>query len=131
MARDAVTSVTLLARAEAQRAAGHGTEAAILYREAADLAAGHADLDNEVAAVLGLARCQEYKLTPGSLPVRLHAAYSRSNEPLSRARLAGALARCWAYGGEPHRARPFADEALDIADGRTIRYCLRTPSMPR
>jgi hypothetical protein len=38
-------------------------------------------------------------------------AYSRSNEPFSDARLAGALARCWAYAGEPHRARPFADEA--------------------
>ena len=30
-------------------------------------------------------------------------------------RLAAALARCWAYANEAARARPFAAEALDLA----------------
>jgi hypothetical protein len=38
VATDAVTSASLLARAEAERAAGHGAEASVLYRQAADLA---------------------------------------------------------------------------------------------
>jgi hypothetical protein len=117
VATDAVTSTWLLARAEAQRAAGQVEGAAESYRQAAELAARDGDLDNQVEAVLGLARYQEYKLTPGSLPVRLHAVYSRTTD-CSRGRLASALARCWAYGAEPHRARPFADEALSIAEGR-------------
>ena len=58
-----------------------------------------------------------YNLTPGLLPVRLHAAYDATTEPAPRARLAAALARCWSYANEPVRARPFALEALDLADG--------------
>ena len=54
--------------------------------------------------------------TPGLLPVRLHAAYEAIDEPAPRARLAAALARCWAYANEPRRARPFAIEALHLAD---------------
>jgi tetratricopeptide (TPR) repeat protein len=118
VATDAVTSASLLARAEAERAAGHGAEASVLYRQAADLAPRNGDLDTQAEAVLGLARCQEYKLTPGSLPVQLHATYSRSTDPVFRARLAAALARCWSYAGEPHRAHPFADEALAMAESQ-------------
>ena len=47
------------------------------FGRAADLAEADGDLDTRVAAVLGLARGQSYNLTPGLLPVRLHAAYER------------------------------------------------------
>jgi hypothetical protein len=116
MATDAVTAASLLARAETQRSAGRGAEAAALYVQAAELATRDADLNAQVEAVLGLARCQPYNVTPGSLPVRLHTAYVAANQTAHRARLASALARCWAYAGEPRRARPFADEALAIVD---------------
>ena len=75
------------------------------------------DLDARVTAVLGLARGQVYNLTPGLLPVRLHAAYDATTEPAPRARLAASLARCWSYANEPVRARPFALEALNLAEG--------------
>ena len=87
------------------------------FGRAADLAEAEGDLDTRVAAVLGLARGQVYNLTPGLLPVRLHAAYDATTSRRPRARLAAALARCWAYANEPVRARPFAIEALDLADG--------------
>ena len=87
------------------------------FGRAADLAEADGDLDARVAAVLGLARGQVYNLTPGLLPVRLHAAYDATTDPAPRARLAAALARCWSYAEEPVRARPFALEALDLADG--------------
>jgi hypothetical protein len=87
------------------------------FGRAADLAEGEGDLATRIAAVLGLARGQQFNLTPGLLPVRLHAAYDATTEPAPRARLAAALARCWSYANEPVRARPFALEALDLADG--------------
>ncbi len=74
------------------------------------------DLETRVAAVLGLSRGQRYNLTPGRLPVHLHAAYEAVSDPGVRARLAAALARCWAYANEPRRATPFAAEALDLAE---------------
>jgi hypothetical protein len=74
------------------------------------------DLETQVTAVLGLARGQRYNLTPGRLPVHLHAAYDAVSEPDVRARLAAALARCWAYANEPRRATPFADEAVAVAE---------------
>jgi hypothetical protein len=124
MATDAARARALLREAEQQRSSGHGAQAAALYGEAPDLAAGDDDLDVQVEAVLGLARCQPYNVTPGSLPVRLHAPYLATADPVQRARLAGALARCWAYAGEPRRARPFADEALAIAEDRQDRVLL-------
>ena len=118
VATDAVTPAALLDQADAARAAGQGARAAALYAAAADQADRDGDLDAQVTAALGLARCQEYNLTPGALPVRLHEPYARTEDPVQRARLAAALARCWAYTGEPRRARPFADEALRIAEQR-------------
>lgn len=118
MATDAVTPAALLEEADAARNAGHGARAAALYAAAADRAGRDGDLDAEVSAVLGLARCQEYNVTPGALPVQLYGPYARAVDPVQRARLAAALARCWAYSGEPRRARPFADEALRIAEAQ-------------
>jgi hypothetical protein len=107
----------LLARAVEAWAGGDREAAMAFFGRAADLAEADGDLDARVAAVLGLARGQEYNLIPGLLPVRLHAAYDASAEPASRARLAAALARCWSYANEPARARPFALEALHLAEG--------------
>jgi hypothetical protein len=115
VATDAVTPAALLSRADTARAGGDGEGAIALYSRAADLGHRDGDLDVETAAVLGLARCQEYNLSPGLLPVRLHGVYSQVRETRQRAALAAALARCWAYAGEPARARPFADEALALA----------------
>src|SRR6185437_3716652 len=42
-------------------------------------------------------------------------AYRAAVAPASRCRLAGALAKVWAYSYEPERAVPFADEAVALA----------------
>lgn len=113
----AASATSTLARAEAAWHHGDGEAAMAFYGRAADLAESAGDLDTRIAAVLGLARGQQYNLTPGVLPVRLHAAYDVASEPVARVRLAAALARCWSYANEPLRARPFADEALAHAEG--------------
>lgn len=116
MDSDAASAAGMLARAEAAWALGDGEGAMAFYGRAADLAEAADDLDTHIAAVLGLARGQQYNLTPGLLPVRLHAAYDRATEPGPGVRLGAALARCWSYASEPLRARPFADEALVRAE---------------
>src|SRR3954467_15330902 len=117
MGSEAASADALLARAEAAWAAGDGETAMAFFGRAADLAEASGDLDTRVAAVLGLARGQQYNLVPGRLPVRLHETYDAVAATAPRARLAAALARCWAYAGEPTRARPFALESLELAEG--------------
>lgn len=114
MVSRAEPAAQLLARAEDAWAGGDGAAAMTWFDRAVETAGD--DLDLRVAGLLGLARGQQYNLSPGALPVRLHAAYDLVDEPASRARLAAALARCWAYANEPRRARPFAVEALHLAD---------------
>ena len=116
MATDAASAWELVGRAEVAWAGGDGLTAMALFGRAVDRAEVEGDSEPRVAAVLGLARGQQYNLIPRLLPVRLHAAYDDSNIPADRARLAAALARCWAYASQPGRARPFALEALDLAD---------------
>ncbi|HEY5783410.1 MAG TPA: hypothetical protein VIT65_01420, partial [Microlunatus sp.] len=116
MATDAASAWELVQRAEVAWAGGDGETAMALFGRAVDLAEVEGDTATRVAAVLGLARGQQYNLIPGLLPVRLHAAYDDSTTPADRARLAAALARCWAYANQPRRATPFALEALDLAD---------------
>lgn len=106
---------SLLARAEQAWAGGDGPSAIALFGRADEAAEAAGDLERRTRAVLGLARGQQYNLTPGSLPVRLHAAYDLVDDPVPRARLAAALARCWGYANQPRRARPFAIEALHLA----------------
>jgi hypothetical protein len=115
MATSATSASTLLGRAEAAWSQGDVETAVALFELAVVAAEREDDLDTRVAAVLGLARGQHYNLTPGRLPVRLHAAYDAVSEPAVRARLSAALARCWAYANEPHRAAPFAEEAIELA----------------
>src|SRR6478609_5461636 len=115
MGTNPTSAVGLLARAEVAWAQGDGEAAMAFFGRAADLSETDGDLDTRVAAVLGLARGQQYNFTPGPLPVRLHGAYQAATAPDARVRLASALARCWAYANEPSRARPFATEALTLA----------------
>ena len=106
---------SLLARAEEAWAGGDGPAAMELFGRAAAAAEAQGNLTGRARAVIGLARGQRYNLSPGSLPVRLHTVYELVDEPGLRASLAAALARCWAYANEPRRARPFAIEALQLA----------------
>ena len=115
MASDPASATSLLARAEEAWSRGDGETANAFFDRAATAAEGQGDLTSQIAAVLGLARGQQYNLIPGRLPIRLHTAYEAVDDPISRARLAAALARCWAYANEPRRARPFAIEALHLA----------------
>jgi hypothetical protein len=108
-------AASLLGRATTAWLSGDGAAAMALYGQTVAAAETSNDLETRVAALLGLARCQQYNIPPGLLPVRLHAAYEAVDEPIYRARLAAALARCWAYASEPRRARPFAVEALHLA----------------
>src|SRR4051794_25403209 len=117
MGTAAASASSLLGRAEAAWAHGDGEAAMAFFGRAADLAEAAGDVEARASAVLGLARGQQYNLTPGLLPVRLHGAFEASTDPASRSRLAAALARCWSYANEPLRARPFALQALDLADG--------------
>lgn len=116
MADQPTSAASLLARAEDAWASGDGESAMTFFDLAVQAGESQGDLGVRAAAVLGLARGQEYNLTPGRLAVRLHATYEAAEDAALRARLAAALARCWAYASEPLRARPFAIEALHLAD---------------
>ena len=110
------SAAALLVQAEQAWSGGHGSTATTLYERAATTAQQQQDLRVWALAVLGSARGQHYNVDPGLLPVRLHAVYEVTDDPTLRSRLAAALARCWAYTNEPRRARPFAIEALHLAD---------------
>lgn len=105
----------LLARADALWAQGDGPSAIAVYQQALAVAEAAGDVEASVTSVLGLARGQQFNVAPGLLPVQLHTAYDATAVPASKARLAAALARCWAYAQEPQRAQPFAAESLELA----------------
>jgi len=105
----------LLDRADAARTAGRGEIAAGLYDEAVTLCRAGGDLDGWTRAALGAASVYLFGSAPGRLPAELHDLLARTTDDPTRARLAAALARCWAYAGEPARGVRFADEAVDRA----------------
>jgi hypothetical protein len=105
----------LLDRADAARAAGRGGTAARLYDEAAARCRAEDDLDGWTQAVLGAASVYLFGSEPGKLPAQLYNVLARTTDDATRARLAAALARCWAYAGQAGRAIQFADEAVDRA----------------
>lgn len=73
------------------------------------------DLTRWTEAVLTAASAQEFGTEPGRLPAELYDVLIRTTDDADRARVAAALARCWAYSGRADRAVPFADEAVDRA----------------
>jgi hypothetical protein len=123
MATESPAVRDLLGRADAARVAGRGADAARLYDEAAALGREGNDLDGWTAAVLGAASVYVFGAAPGKLPAQLYDVLARTTDDATRARLAAALARCWAYAGYPARAVRFADEAVACAE-RT-----RTPEL--
>ena len=106
----------LLGRADAARAAGRGETAARLYDEAATRCrAEGGDLGAWTQAVLGAASVYLFGAEPGKLPAQLYDVLARTTDDATRARLAAALARCWAYACQAPRAIQFADEAVERA----------------
>lgn len=124
----AVGARLLLDRADAERAAGRGAAAAALYDEAGRACRAADDLAGWTRAVLGSASVYVFGVEPGKLPALLYDVLARTVEDEPRARLAAALARCWAYAGQPVRAVPFADEALEraenVGDPELVADCL-------
>jgi hypothetical protein len=116
MVTDSPVVRDLLGRADAARAAGQGAVAARLYDEAAARCREANDLDGWTEAVLGAASVHLFGAAPGKLPAQLHDVLARTTDEATRARLAAALARCWAYAGHPARAVRFADEAVELAE---------------
>jgi hypothetical protein len=111
------TSVTdLLDRADAERTAGRGETAATLYDHAIGRARTDGDLAGWTRAVLGAASVYVFGAEPGKLPAQLYDVLVRTEDDVDRARLAAALARCWAYAGHPERGGPFAAEAIERAE---------------
>lgn len=110
------TARDLLDRAGTARAAGRGETAARLYDEAATRCRADGDLDGWTQAVLGAASVYLFGAEPGKLPAQLYDVLARTTDDGTRARLAAALARCWAYAGQAPRAIAFADEAVDRAE---------------
>ena len=65
--------------------------------------------------MLGAASVYLFGAEPGKLPAQLYDVLARTTDDATRARLAAALARCWAYAGQAPRAVQFADEAVERA----------------
>jgi hypothetical protein len=75
------------------------------------------DVETLAAAALERASLQRFGDDPGRGPALLHEAYlAAADISVLRARLAAALARSWVYGNDAHRGRPFAAEAVALAD---------------
>jgi len=110
------TTEELLDRADVARAAGRGEVAARLYDDAATRFRAAGDLDGWTRALLGAAAVHLFGAEPGKLPAQLYDVLARTTDDETRARLAAALARCWAYAGQPVPAGRFADEAVQRAE---------------
>jgi len=106
----------LLDRADALCRAGRGADARPLYEKAIDASRSGGDVPRWTRAALGAASVYLYGTDPGPLPAQLYDVRARTVDDADRARLTAALARCWAYAGNPDRARRFADEAVADAE---------------
>jgi len=93
--------------------AGSRDQAALVRALLAARERGDSALTEEAARQLP--RGQRFGAHPGQLPALLRAEYDKAADPLSRCRLAAALARAWVYGGYPERSRAFAEEALQLS----------------
>jgi hypothetical protein len=88
------------------------TAAIRAFHEARDMG----DAGRMAEAALGLPSGQQFGEHPGQIPALIHEAYAAAADPSMQARLAAALARAWAYGGDVPRGVPFADQAVSLAD---------------
>lgn len=82
-----------------------------------DQARAAGDIEAMAAAALSLAATHKFGTFPGRVPAFLYEAYSLAQGE-QRTRLAVAVARAWAYGGDPARAAALAAEALADAEQR-------------
>ncbi|MFD7155017.1 hypothetical protein ACFV9C_10475 [Kribbella sp. NPDC059898] len=86
------------------------------------------ELAERTRAVLDAAGGHVFGTEPGRLAAELYDVLARTTAPADRARVAAALARCWAYGGHADRAASFAQEALanaeQTADPELVADCL-------
>jgi hypothetical protein len=86
------------------------------------------ELAARTRAALDAAATHVFGTEPGRLAAELYDVLVRTTDDGDRARVAAALARCWAYGGHAGRAAEFADEAVDRAeltgDPQLIADCL-------
>jgi hypothetical protein len=76
------------------------------------------DVERMAEAALRLPFGQQFGEYPGQIPALIHEVYAGTADGGSsrQARLAAALAKAWAYGGDPRRGAGFADEAVALAD---------------
>lgn len=75
------------------------------------------DTDAMAAAALRLAALQRFGGPGGRTPALLHEAYlAAADSPVTRSRLAAALARSWVYANDAARGLPFAAEAVELAE---------------
>jgi len=74
------------------------------------------DAGRMAEAALSLPFGQQFGEHPGQIPALIHEAYVAAADPALQARLAAALARAWAYGGDAPRGVPFASQAVSVAD---------------
>jgi hypothetical protein len=86
------------------------------YDEQIAAARAAGDLAKWTEVVLAAASAQVFGTEPGRLPAELHDVLVRTTDDADWARVATALARCWAYAGRPDRAVPLADEAVGRAE---------------
>jgi transposase len=99
-----------------QASTGQGDRSQAALIRAYYQARGTGDFGRIERAALNLPSSQQFGAHPGQVPALVHEAYAAAIAPLSRCRLAAALARAWAYGGEADRAVSFADEAVRLAE---------------
>ncbi len=99
-----------------QASTGQGDRSQAALIRAYYEARGTGDFDRIERAALNLPSSQQFGAHPGQVPTLVHEAYAAAITSLSRCRLAAALARAWAYGGEADRAVSFADEAVRLAE---------------
>ncbi len=93
---------------------GLGGRTAELIR-AYEAARADGDVEAMTEAALGLTAGRSFGTLQGRVPAMLHEAYRLAEGP-QRARVAVALARAWAYGGDAARAVGFAAEAVAAAE---------------
>lgn len=92
------------------------TEARAGFAQAFDDARARGEVKAMVDAALALAALQRFGEGAGRVPALLHEVYAAASPAsATRARLAAALGRCWAYANEAPRGRSFAREAVEVA----------------